>query len=206
MSSAEEEASWKEVKRVLGKFQGGETDLHPTFYLSLSFAATWRPTLRALSHPPLTSFSAPVDGTGCSKGGCTPLKTRLGSLRLASPRHREKIRYPGYPLFRSCGHFPIFLTSFRVVPFRCYVTFRLTRISLFFVFPVSISLSIPQNNQSGLQENSFYRRAIFSHISREEGKFFAPRIHKGSVCFNYSEIMSRRKRRGGELAEKPRLI
>lgn len=29
----------------------------------------WRPTLRALSHPPpLTSFSTPVDATGRSRG------------------------------------------------------------------------------------------------------------------------------------------
>jgi len=54
----------------------------------------------ALSHPPLTSFSAPVDGTGRSKGDW-PLR----------PRHHEKIRYPG---FRS-NHFLSFLTFLRVV-------------------------------------------------------------------------------------------
>lgn len=51
--------------RRLNESQGNfrkEPDFHPTI---APLPATWRLTLHgALSHPPLTSFSAPVNGTG----------------------------------------------------------------------------------------------------------------------------------------------
>lgn len=103
----------KEVKRVLGKFQGSTiSPLDPLF--------AW-PTLVALSHSPLTSFLLVLkaEGTGCSERA----STGKGQKNWSGVMHREK-----YDIRRIPGvfHFPFPLPEtavLRFISFKSYAGF-----------------------------------------------------------------------------------